>query len=892
MTSRLRRPVPPADVLTRSRLFTFLDTAMEADTVVLVAGGAGSGKTVLLSSWLAARPLRAAWVNLNKSDSDAHQLAGDLLTAFQCACKGTPASEHLMGLRAPPGFLDPERFADALIEALGKMALVEPLVLVVDDLQEVAGSRQALALLDQLLLWCPASVRIVLAARADPPLALGRLLVDGRLKALRQNDLAFTSDESVAFLTRACRSVDVKQALEVHDITSGWPVGLRLAALSLRGTSNPALSVAGFSAQDRALAEYLVGEVLDKLPAHLRAFVLHATVDDEVCAGLTDAATGEVNGAAMLAECEQQNLFLTAIREVDRCRWYQWHHLFAAHMRRRALFEDPESARRDEIAAARFWRPLDPLRSAGHSIAGGDTQAAEELIAESWVALSLRGGVRSILATADRFSPAGRYSAEFHLAHSTARVQVREVDGAREALRRAHSAASLLPARDRRRFEVRGAALRLFLLDDQDQTWEDMMQTSRLLLRDLDHGGWVPDLATVALAQLAMGMVEARFQEDKVAAVGLLRRACAVAREADLPLLDLLARSELCSPLIASGDLSAVEKDARLVLTQAAERGWDALPIAAPRAYLGWLAYWRDEQDAARAHLDAARAVLLDSDSSLDGLVTYFHTLTCLAIGDVGAARDNLIHAQQLSEIGTPPPYWGSLHASIQAHLSVADGDVNEALRIASSPDPVRAHWLATCTRAELLRRTGSPVRSFAALSSLKDEELYPTTAAVVGVLRCLALVDLDQPVEAHHCLEDALSAAAPAGLVRPFTSHRAALARVLSHHLETGTAHPVFVARLLEQMGGLVNQTSGGYDERLTPKELCILFYLRTPMSTAEIAEERFVSVNTVKTHLAKIYSKLHVGGRREAVRRAHELGLFDTELAVELPAAASAAG
>ena len=91
------------------------------------------------------------------------------------------------------------------------------------------------------------------------------------------------------------------------------------------------------------------------------------------------------------------------------------------------------------------------------------------------------------------------------------------------------------------------------------------------------------------------------------------------------------------------------------------------------------------------------------------------------------------------------------------------------------------------------------------------------------------------------------------------------------------GTTQPELLAQLIELMAQPVVQRAGGWDEQLTPRELSILRYLRTPMSNAEIAAEQYVSVNTVKTHTAKIYRKLGVANRREAVRKAVELGLFD---------------
>jgi len=76
----------------------------------------------------------------------------------------------------------------------------------------------------------------------------------------------------------------------------------------------------------------------------------------------------------------------------------------------------------------------------------------------------------------------------------------------------------------------------------------------------------------------------------------------------------------------------------------------------------------------------------------------------------------------------------------------------------------------------------------------------------------------------------------------------------------------------LVKPLGALGTQTT----EPLTDRELTVLDYLPTMMTNAEIAVELFVSVNTVKAHLKRIFQKLGVTRRRDAVRRARELGLL----------------
>ncbi len=66
------------------------------------------------------------------------------------------------------------------------------------------------------------------------------------------------------------------------------------------------------------------------------------------------------------------------------------------------------------------------------------------------------------------------------------------------------------------------------------------------------------------------------------------------------------------------------------------------------------------------------------------------------------------------------------------------------------------------------------------------------------------------------------------------------------------------------------------GLIEELTDRELAVLHYLPSPMSQREIANELYVSLNTVKTHCKAIYRKLAVGDRKAAVQAAREADLL----------------
>ena len=183
-----------------------------------------------------------------------------------------------------------------------------------DDVHELTDPR-VLRGLELLVRHTPPRLRLVLVTRADPPLPLHRLLVSGQLSQLRAADLAF----SVAEVAELLDGYDFRARLSDADLavlqarTEGWAAGLRLAAVSMLGHPDPRRFVLELAGDDRSLAGYLVAEVLDRLPAELRDFLVRTSVVDELSGELADALTGRDDGERTLARLERANVFVVAL---------------------------------------------------------------------------------------------------------------------------------------------------------------------------------------------------------------------------------------------------------------------------------------------------------------------------------------------------------------------------------------------------------------------------------------------------------------------------------------------------------------------------------------------------------------------------------------------------
>src|SRR3984957_3335601 len=228
--------------------------------VTVLSAPPGSGKTVLLRSWIGepGRAARVAWVAMGRGEQD------------------------------------PQRFW-----------------LVIDDMHELR-SAQALAQLELLMMRAPPELRFVLATRHDLRLGLHRLRLEGELSEIRTADLQFTQAEARDLLTAAGVALPEPALAMLHERAEGWAAGLRLAALSLAGHEDPERFAAEFSGSERTVADYLLAEVLERQPDEVRRLLLRTSVLERVSGPLADALTGGSGGERMLAELEQANAFVVS----------------------------------------------------------------------------------------------------------------------------------------------------------------------------------------------------------------------------------------------------------------------------------------------------------------------------------------------------------------------------------------------------------------------------------------------------------------------------------------------------------------------------------------------------------------------------------------------------
>src|SRR5215467_11770279 len=303
-------------VVSRPRLGRRLATQAR---VSVVSAPAGSGKTVLLRSWIGQSGVAGsvAWVPAGRGERDPQRFWLSVLAALRATEAGSALVRELTAAPDLDGWVITERLLADLAP------LDDRLWLVVDDLHELGP--ETLRQLELLIMRAPPLLRFVLATRHDVRLGLHRLRLEGELAEIREPDLRFTVTEARELLAAA--GVNLPEVALLVERTEGWAAGLRLAALSLAGHPDPGRLAAEFSGTERTVAEYLLAEVLDRQGGPVRRLLLRTSILERVNGELAGLLTGDRGGERVLQDLEAANAFVVAL-DAGRS-WFRYHHLFA-----------------------------------------------------------------------------------------------------------------------------------------------------------------------------------------------------------------------------------------------------------------------------------------------------------------------------------------------------------------------------------------------------------------------------------------------------------------------------------------------------------------------------------------------------------------------------------
>jgi LuxR family maltose regulon positive regulatory protein len=929
-------PVQPG-LVSRPRLVARLNQGLRPGSkLTLVSAPAGFGKTTLLSEWIhmvgAHRdaPLQAAWLSLDEGDDDVVRFWSYVIAALQTLdpAIGQTALGALQASQAGPPPLEP-LLISLLNDVTTRLAGDRPSVLVLDD-YHVLRTEALHESLDDLLDHLSPALRLVVASREDPPLALSLLRGRGQLVEIRAADLRFTPAEAVELLNAAMGlQLSAEDIAALENRTEGWVVGLHMAALSLQGQTDPEAHdfVSAFAGDDRYVADYLLDQVLRRQAPHIQRFLIRTSILDRLCGTLCDAVLatqGMLPGSPfagskeVLEYLERSGLFLLPLD--NRRHWYRYHHLFADLLRSRLQATSgqplPDGREGVEEAAlhlrASVWYEGEGLiaEAMDHALAAADYVRAADLIQRYYketIWLGEHALTRKWLEALPEALIRSRpylcliYGA-LSLGHSAERAGgwLQAAEEAWETQDGPSDGSEGPPSlSDHEVFVANLLDIRTIIADVRGASSEEIITLTLQALERTPES--IPSLRAAMFQRLGWcylnlgeeGAADRFFLQSKALGEtsghhgntigatcgraiiawghGRLREAVAICRETLHSFVEPLERSGRRLP--AAGNLYIILGRILLELYE--------LEDAEPMLLKG---------------VELAELTLRSGDL-LDG----YHALACLRCMERDFEGAFAWMDKAARTCTWVPEGVRALWARVwlwRARVEKDDYYLDLALEWARGRDvahPAEDDWELQSLAQALIaghRAYGEP--DLAPLHSILDERLRLAEAAdrvdlmiYILILKSLALHAEGQVDQAMGPLERALALAASHHFVSSFLRHGAPMEALLREAAARGIA-VAYASKLLAALAGKAGDRETKTEpqiqrppqqhllEPLSEREMDVLRLLNSALSSSEIADALYVSVNTVRTHIRNIYAKLDVHRRSDAVSRAGELGLL----------------
>ncbi|WP_286715780.1 LuxR C-terminal-related transcriptional regulator [Marinobacter sp. tcs-11] len=887
---------PPArwgyDLLERPHLLEKLLTK-QPKRLILITAAAGYGKSTLMaqgSQVLQQQKQVTAWLTIDEDDNDPVRLFTYLFLALQ--------SDKSASLQLPEPTRITRNHAAKLTSLMTESGA--PTILFIDEFENLINPDS-----QQLIYWMldylPPGARMVIASRTRPAWDLSKLAMQGELLEVHEPDLKLSSDEA-ARLTElhGSRRID-KQRLDILvDKTEGWLAGVRLALLCQDNWEKDVDWINALSGEIEQIADFLYAQVFRQLETEQQLFLLKVSILNRMTAGACEALTQESGAQTQLQSLCRKGLFIQPI-DPER-KWFRMHGLMRQFLRNRLKQQMPNQyGLLHETAARWFANHNSRIEAVHYAIAANNPKLALEILEDVSKSLIEKGQLRTLSDLAKHIPDSfldGHYQLSANLC--LANLLIHELGSAQRYSSMMEHVSSIL--------EVNKTLAEIPILEPLLMTAEDnMVRASEMAKQNLSHlqsdqshfeRGVLSNI--IAFAELGLGnpetslnhVLQARASHleansalglayaDMITAMrvrsqGKLQRAREISGDVghgpDYDQAESTAPNE-----IAKGVVNGFEIDLLYELNELATAE-DLLKEYAP---LGRENVAPDI--VILGFLTSARIAFAEGNTEL--------AYSRLDEGEIAGIRwplPRLIQSMRLQRVR---------FTQLEGKLDLARdylADIDMAPDTGQPPrvgymDPV-SEWVAL----DLVPLRQTLQEGDAATVWQQFPQLIEASGARTGrliqvlLLKAECLSKMGNQDAAQQTLTEAIDLGRACGFIRTFADSGRTIIDLLKSLYQEWANKPApcfrerraYCLQLLEAANEAVIR--GPSDEAtlvepLSDRELQMLTLVGDGLKNEQIAEQLFLSVNTVKWHLRRAYEKLDVRSRTEALAEARRRGLI----------------
>lgn len=873
-TAKVNIPTLPQKLVERPRLTHQINTPL-----VLLNAPSGFGKSTLLNAWRQSCDFPVGWLSLDVEDNNPLRFLSALSAALQMCCP-EPAHELLPYSRISSSV----PLSETIIELSNGISQVtasgQKLGLILDDFHHIHYSE----IYEGVQAWMEhlsANFMLILSGRIKPPLALGHLRANGMVTEIDSNDLRFTMDEGINYLSQFPQEPPLAHddMMKLVNHTEGWAAGLTLAALALGKQDDPRRFIDTFSGAHIYLREYFMETVLQQTTPDTQDFLLKTSILKTLTGSLCDALSGRTDGDEMLSRLWSENLFIVQLEEQG---WYRYHDLFAEMLYSQLQARLPEQIPSLHKRAAQWYReqyaPADVIY---HLLAIKAWEEAAALMEE-----------RALFELE-------HYGEDSRLLYWLEELPESVVQQHKELLIvYLRLAASALPREKIKTFITRIEG-NITCKPVSRRTPDEIEVLTEI--RHIWQAWEQQDSFSLPAA------VESRYDERWDLLNGLLRiLGKPYSRALDKQTARLYEKAQAQQNLfiilmvggiratwaLNSGHLRRSEKIAHQVLRQAiGQRGSLPGPASIALATLGKLHFEQNELTLAQKYLQRAAEVDPNPTSTnMPVLIAIRRAELQSMFGKTEEAYATLRAAREL-HTRRPSGIWTERDLlAHEADIHLRNGDILVAEQLLSQGGEAGVHALSDLVYAEiaLMRNQFSVAERL--LSKIIVEHpngLQNDHLMDARVMLPLALFGQHKISRARRMMAETIRVAAPEKFCQPFLKRSLQclplLALVLHTENLTSDSQEFIddILRTTDQYSEIQSSLPEEYTDlvtaaSITSREQDILNLLGTGLTNREMALQLGISESTVKTHLVNIYTKLDVNSRVQALSQAQALKLI----------------